>query len=60
MSLPDTGDVALIGTCFMAFSGWPCVSCAATVQVNTIRAVNINISFFMDIALSPFEPGSLH
>src|ERR1039457_5561413 len=47
ISLPDTGDVDLIGTCFMDFSGW---SCAATVQAHTIRVVNIRISFFMDIA----------
>src|SRR5450759_5119494 len=55
ISLPDTGDMVLIGTCWMTFSVWPCVfSCAATVPVNTIRAVNIKISFFLDIALSPF------
>src|SRR5271157_3664816 len=56
MSLPDTGDVDLIGTCLMVFSGWLWVCpCAATVQAHTIRAVNIKITFFMDIAISPFE-----
>src|ERR1019366_9809742 len=45
--LPDTADIGLTGTCFMVFSVWPCVwSCAATVQMNTIKAVNITIIFF--------------
>src|ERR1022692_4408074 len=55
MSLPDTGDVDLTGTCLMTFSGWPIWSCAATIQVHTISAVNIRISFFIDIALSPLK-----
>src|SRR5450759_406993 len=57
MSLPDTGDMDLTGTCLMTFFVWPCgCSCAATVQASTIRAVNIKISFLMDIAFSPFKP----
>src|ERR1017187_3187159 len=58
--LPDAGDVNLTGTCSMTFSVGPGVwSCAATVPVNTIRAVNITIIFFMDIAFSPFKPKAL-
>ena len=34
-------------------------SCAATVQAHTIRAVNIKISFFIDIAFSPFPTEAL-
>jgi hypothetical protein len=56
ISLPDTGDVDLIGTRFMAFSVWPCVwSCAAAVQAHAIMATNINISFFVDIAFPSFK-----
>src|ERR1039458_7403991 len=29
ISLPDTGDVDLTGTCFMTFCVWPCVWCCA-------------------------------
>src|ERR1022692_1329923 len=55
MSIPETGDVGLTGTCLMTFSGWPIWSCAATIQVHTTSAVNIRISFFIDIAFSPYE-----
>src|ERR1039457_5082988 len=58
--LPDAGDVNLTGTYSMTFSvGRGVWSCAATVPVNTIRAVNITIIFFMDIAFSPFKPKAL-
>src|SRR5208337_4049104 len=40
----------------MTFSGWACgFSCAPTMQVHTIRAVNSEIGFLIDIDLFSFR-----